>query len=284
MRWQVRAHKLLKACPCFRRVSGCMLEGLVLQQQQKQQQQQQQQQGKRARSGSHAGATALALLTRVLFLFGCENDHVPVSRRIWEMEDAAFRQQPSVRMTRFVDQGHFIACRNEATRVLRVLGVLLEEVQAALQASSPPSPQMLAEWECRLERVLTTSPDPPGGAVLTPTRAALDLRGWGVAALVSTLASLVLPPMCASMLLGAGVVLVAGQEIVSNGFSGCSGPNGSSDDVSNREDDHEGAEEEYALDQCGEQQQRGLAGLQRDLQHVVALLVGSAPVDPAPSS
>ncbi|KAG1670521.1 hypothetical protein FOA52_015386 [Chlamydomonas sp. UWO 241] len=159
-RCAVTALKLLKACHCFRHVSGCMLEGVVLWQQQQlqlQQQQQLQKQGEHTLSGSQTGAIALALLTLVLFQFRCEG--VPESQRIWEMEDAAFRQQPSARTPGFVDQGDFIACRNQATRIGRELVELVEEVQAALQASSPLPPLQLLMWERRLESILTNSPE-----------------------------------------------------------------------------------------------------------------------------
>jgi hypothetical protein len=85
----VRALKLLKVCPGFCRVSGCMIENMVLWQQE--------QQGECAQGDSLVGASALALLALVLSLFG-EGGRLSVSRRIWDMEDAAARQQPSVRM------------------------------------------------------------------------------------------------------------------------------------------------------------------------------------------
>ncbi|KAG1670518.1 hypothetical protein FOA52_015383 [Chlamydomonas sp. UWO 241] len=227
---QVRALKLLRVCPGFCSVCGCMLEGVVLWQHE-QQQRQQQQQGERALSGSHTGATALALLARVLSLFGCENGHVPVSQRIWEIEDEAVRQQPSVRMPRFVHQGDFIMCRNQATRILSVLGALLEEVLAALQASSQPPPaEQLAEWERRLECILTTSPD----RVTSPSDMKLDSR----------------------------------------------------EDGDSEDEEAEGSVgEEDVLGQDGEQQ-RGAAARRQDddLRRQVALLMGSAPADPAPSS
>ncbi|KAG1670520.1 hypothetical protein FOA52_015385 [Chlamydomonas sp. UWO 241] len=168
---RVRALKLLKVCQGFCSVTGCMLEGVVLWQQDHHhhhhQQQQQQQQDECVLDTSHTGATALTLLARVLSQFAIEG--VPVSQRIWEMEDEAVLKQPSVRMPGFVEQGDFIACRNEAKRVLRVLSALLEEVQAALRASSPPLPVQLAEWERKLEHVLTTSPDDDGSYSLCDT-------------------------------------------------------------------------------------------------------------------
>jgi hypothetical protein len=80
-------------------------------------------------------------------------------------------------MPRFVDQGDFIASANQARRVLRLLGALFEEVETALQASSPPSPLQLAEWEGRLGRILTISPDPvpPPGGTLCAEPSAMEL-------------------------------------------------------------------------------------------------------------
>jgi hypothetical protein len=268
---QVRALKLLKVNHGFRSVSGCMIESLVLWQQE---QQEEHEQGERAQGASHVGASALVLLTRVLWLFGCENGRM--SRRIWDMEDAATRQQPSMRMPRFVDQGDFIACANQAKRVLRVLGTLLAEVEAALQASLPLPPMQLADWKRRLERILSTSPDPVRRAV-----SASPYRG-PVGSLLSTVQAYLsaqpsdspLKKDCSFTLFElpelfgwVSVLVGAAANIFSKGSPKQGSPRAEldaiSDDGSNEKEEEEGGD---------------------DLRRVVALLVGSAPAVPAPSS
>jgi hypothetical protein len=62
---QVRALKLLKVCPGFHSVPGCIIESVVLWQQEMEQEEQEEQ-GECAQGASHIGASALALLVRVL--------------------------------------------------------------------------------------------------------------------------------------------------------------------------------------------------------------------------